>query len=62
MKADKVVVCDNPSEWAHHEEEGPPDGGQDVDGVGGDRLSSGTPGQRVEPRLADDIQVGAYVL
>lgn len=37
------------------------DVGQDVDGVGGDRLGSGTPGQGEEPRLADDVQVGADV-
>lgn len=46
---------------AHHEEEWLVHLGQDVDGVGGDRLSSGTPGQSVEPRLADDVQVGADV-
>lgn len=46
---------------AHHQEEGLAHPGQDVDGVGGDRLSSSAPGQGVEPRLADHIQVGADV-
>lgn len=47
---------------AHHEEERLVDLGQDVDWIGGYRLSTGTPGQGEEPRLADDVQVGADVL
>lgn len=46
---------------AHHEEKRLVDVGQNVDGVGGYRLSSSTPGQSVEPRLADHIQVSTDV-
>lgn len=46
--------------WSH-EEEWLVDVGQDVDGVGGDRMRSGTPGQSVEPRLADHVEVSADV-
>jgi len=53
-----IMIC---VECAHHEEEWLVDAGQDVDGVGGYGLSSSTPGQSVEPRLADHIQVGADV-
>lgn len=48
-------------ESAHHEEKRLVDVGQNVDGVGGYGLSSSTPGQSVEPRLADHIQVSTDV-
>lgn len=46
----------------HHEEKWLVDVGQDVDGVGGYGLSSSAPGQSVQPRLADHIQVRTDVL
>lgn len=42
---------------AHHEEERPLQVLEDVHGVGGDRVDPRAPGQGVEPRLADHIQV-----
>lgn len=57
VTVDKCVAA----ECAHHEEERLVDAGQDVDGVGGDGLSSSTPGQSVEPRLADHVQVSSDV-
>lgn len=61
FRAAGVNISDNRVESAHHEEERLVDVGQDVDGVGGYGLSSGTPGQSVEPRLADHIQVSTDV-
>lgn len=41
----------------YHEEEGRPQGAQQLGGVGGDRVDPGAPGQREEPRLAHHVQV-----
>lgn len=45
----------------YHEEERRPHGAEELRSVGGDRVDSTAPGQRVEPRLADHIQVGGDV-
>jgi hypothetical protein len=50
-----------PGCFSHHEEKGSGEFVEELWGIGGDRLSPGAPGQRVEPRLADHIQVGADV-
>lgn len=34
---------------------------EDVQGIGGDRLDPSTPGQRVQPGLADHIEIRADV-
>lgn len=49
------------SESCYHEEERGSHGAEELGGVGGDRVDATTPGQRVEPRLADHIQVGGDV-
>lgn len=45
----------------HHEEDGLVEDLEEVRRVGGDWMSSSTPGQREEPRLTDHIQVSADV-
>lgn len=45
----------------YHEEERGAHGAEELGSVGGDRVDSTAPGQRVEPRLADHIQVGGDV-
>lgn len=48
-------------EGSHHEEERGAHGAEELGSVGGDGLDSSAPGQRVEPRLADHIQVSGDV-
>lgn len=45
----------------YHDEERGAHGAEELGGVGGDRVDAAAPGQRVEPRLADHVQVGGDV-
>lgn len=47
---------------SYHEEEWRAHVSEELRSVGGDRVDSSAPGQRVEPRLADHIQVGGDVV
>lgn len=46
---------------SYHEEKRGHHGTEELRSIGGDRVDSVTPGQRVEPQLADHIQVGGDV-
>lgn len=46
---------------SYHEEERGADGAEQLWVVGGDGVDAAAPGQGVEPRLTDDVQVGADV-
>lgn len=51
----------NNTQRRYHDEERGAHGAEELGGVGGDRVDAAAPGQRVEPRLADHVQVGGDV-